>query len=30
MFVDDTNLFFWNCDIPVLFATIINELSKIN
>ena len=27
---DDTNLFFANCNIPVLFATVNNELSKIN
>ena len=30
MFADDTNLFFSNCNIPVLFATINNELSKIS
>ena len=30
MFTDDTNLFFSNCDIPVLFATVNSELSKIN
>ena len=30
MFADDTNLFFSNCDIPVLFATVNSELSKIN
>ena len=29
-FVDNTNLFFSNCDIPVLFATVNSELSKIN
>ena len=30
MFTDDTNLFFSNCDIPVLFATVNSELNKIN
>ena len=30
MFAGDTNLFFSNCNIPVLFATINNELSKIS
>ena len=30
MFADDTNLFFSNCDIPVLVATVNSELSKIN
>ena len=30
MFADDTNLSFSNCDIPVLFATVNSELSKIN
>ena len=30
IFAYDTNLFFSNCDIPVLFATVNNELSKIN
>ena len=30
MFADDTNLIFSNCDIPVLFATVNSELSKIN
>ena len=30
MFVNDTNLFFSNYDIPVLFATLNSELSKIN
>ena len=30
MFADDTNLFFSNCDIPVPFATVNSELSKIN
>ena len=30
MFADDSNLFSSNCDIPVLFATVNNELSKIN
>ena len=30
MFADDTNLSFSKCDIPVLFATINSELSKIN
>ena len=30
MFADDTNLFFSNCDIPVLFATANSEFSKIN
>ena len=29
VFADDTNLFFSNCDIPVLFATVNSELSKI-
>ena len=29
MYADDTNLFFSNCDIPVLFATVNSELSKI-
>ena len=27
---DDTNLFLSSCDIPVLFATVNSELSKIN
>ena len=30
MFADDTNLFFSNYDIPVLFTTVNSELSKIN
>ena len=30
MFADETNLFFSSCDISVLFATVNNELSKIN
>ena len=30
MFADDTNMSFSKCDIPVLFATINSELSKIN
>ena len=30
MFADETNLFFSNCDISVLFATVNSELSKIN
>ena len=30
MFAENTNLFFSNCDIPVLFATVNSELSKIN
>ena len=30
IFANDTNLFFSNCDIPVLFATVNSELSKIN
>ena len=30
IFADDTNLFFSNCDIPVLFVTVNSELSKIN
>ena len=30
MLADDTNLFFSNCEIPVLFATVNSELSKIN
>ena len=30
IFADDTDLFFSNCDIPVLFATVNSELSKIN
>ena len=30
MFADDTNMFFSNCNIPVLFATINSELSKIS
>ena len=30
MFADDTNLFFPNCNIPVLFATVNSELSKIS
>ena len=30
MFPDDTNLFFSNCNIPVLFATVNSELSKIS
>ena len=30
IFADDTNLFFSNCNIPVLFATINSELSKIS
>ena len=30
MFADNTNLFFLNCDIPILFATVNSELSKIN
>ena len=30
LFADDTNLFFSNCNIPVLFATVNSELSKIN
>ena len=30
MFADDTNLFFSNCDILVLFATVNSEFSKIN
>ena len=30
MFADDTNLFFSNCNIPVLFATVNSELSKIS
>ena len=30
MIADDTNMFFSNCDIPVLFATVNSELSKIN
>ena len=30
MFADDTNLFFSNCNIPVLLATVNIELSKIN
>ena len=29
IFADDTNLFFSNCDIPVLLATVNSELSKI-
>ena len=29
-FADDTNLFFSNCDIPVLFATVNSELRIIN
>ena len=29
MFADDTNLFFSNFDIPVLFVTVNSELSKI-
>ena len=28
MFANDTNLFFSKCDIPLLFATVISELSK--
>ena len=30
MFADDANLFFSNCNIPVLFATVNSELSKIS
>ena len=30
MFADDTNLFFSNCNIPVLFANVNSEISKIN
>ena len=30
MFADDSNLFFSNCDIPVLFATGNSQLSKIS
>ena len=30
MFADDANLFLSNCDIPVLFATVNSEFSKIN
>ena len=30
MFADGTNLFFSNCNIPVLFATVNSELSKIS
>ena len=30
MLANDTNLFFLNCDISVLFSTVNNELSKIN
>ena len=30
MFADDSNLFFSNCDIPVLFATVNSQLSKIS
>ena len=30
MFTDDTNLFFSNYDIPVLFTTVNSELRKIN
>ena len=30
MFADDTNMFFSNCNTPVLFATVNIELSKIN
>ena len=30
MSANDTNLFFSNCDIPELFATVNSELSKIN
>ena len=30
MFADDTNLFFSNCNIPVLFATVNSELGKIS
>lgn len=30
MLADDTNLFFSNCNTPVLFATVNNELSKIS
>ena len=30
MFADDTNLFFLNCNIPVLFASVNSELNKIN
>ena len=30
MLADDTNLFFSNCDIPVLFASANSEISKIN
>ena len=29
MFADDTNLFFSNCNIPVFFATVNSDLSKI-
>ena len=29
MFADDTDLFFSNCNIPVLFATVNSKLSKI-
>ena len=30
MFADDADLFFSNCNIPVLFATVNGELNKIN
>ena len=30
MLVDDTNLFFSNCNTPVLFATVNSELSKMS
>ena len=30
IFADDTNLFFSNCNIPVLFDTVNSELSKID
>ena len=30
MFAGDTNLFFSNCNVPVLFATVNSELSKIS